>query len=43
MTDVVRLTFPVEVVVVETAPVDVDAIVGEAVSRIETALSARRR
>lgn len=45
MTDVVRFTFPVEVVVMEpatTAP-DVEAIVEEAVRRIETAVDAQAR
>lgn len=45
MTDVVRFTFPVEVVVMEAdvPAVDVEAIVTETVRRIETAVDARGR
>lgn len=43
MTDVVRLTFPIEIVAMDVTAVDVDAIVTEAVARIETAMAARGR
>lgn len=43
MTDVVRLTFPVEVVAMEVTAIDYEAVVTAAVERIDRAMAARGR